>query len=137
MDSKAKGDVSEYGAIFQLLKLNWNVLKPIGDRLPYDLVIERNNEFLKIQVKSGYKTKSGYSINNVRAKTNRKHYKFEKYKINDFHFAICYLKEEEVYYVFPIEYFLKFKGKITIGKNKTHEVYKNKWDLLEKYREVE
>jgi len=40
MDTKLKGDIAEQTAILQALKRGWGVLKPVGDRLPYDLVFD-------------------------------------------------------------------------------------------------
>jgi len=40
MDTKLKGDIAEQAAILQGLKRGWGVLKPVGDRLPYDLVFD-------------------------------------------------------------------------------------------------
>jgi len=132
MNTKTKGDIGEYSAITKFMKMNWNVLKPIGDRQPYDLVLDFNNRFIKIQIKCAYKRKNSFIINNVRAKTNRKRYKFEGYKVNDFDFAVCYIIEKNEFYVFPVNVFIKFKGKITIGNKNTHEKFKENWDLIEK-----
>jgi hypothetical protein len=134
MDSKSKGDISEQGVTFQLLKLGWNVLKPIGDRLPYDLVVERGNKFIKIQVKTAYvENETTHCINVRMVKTNRKEYKYVFYKESDFNFAVCYVPELENYYVFPVEYFLKYKSSIRITKRNTHADYKNNWQLIENY----
>ncbi len=40
MDTKLKGDIAEQAAILQAMKHGFGVLKPIGDRLPYDLVFD-------------------------------------------------------------------------------------------------
>ncbi|MBU0709496.1 MAG: endonuclease, partial [Candidatus Omnitrophica bacterium] len=54
MDTKLKADIAESAVITQLLKKGFRVLKPIGDRLPYDLAIDRNGKLLRIQVKSAW-----------------------------------------------------------------------------------
>lgn len=38
MDTKLRGDIAEQASILHALKQGWGVLRPIGDRLPYDLV---------------------------------------------------------------------------------------------------
>jgi len=38
MSTKLKGDIAEQAAILRLLELGWGVAKPLGDRLPYDLI---------------------------------------------------------------------------------------------------
>ena len=49
-----KGDIAEIEVQLKALKLGWDVLIPVGDRLPYDLVVVVNNVFIKIQVKSAW-----------------------------------------------------------------------------------
>jgi PD-(D/E)XK endonuclease len=51
MDTKIRGDIAEQAAVLHALKRGWGVLKPVGDRLPYDLVFDLNGTLLKIQVK--------------------------------------------------------------------------------------
>ena len=40
MDTKLKGGIAEQAAVLHALKRGWGVLKPVGDRLPYDLVFD-------------------------------------------------------------------------------------------------
>ena len=74
MDTKLKGDIAEQAVILYALKQGWGVLRPIGDRLPYDLVLDINGNFLKIQVKSAWfdETQQNYMVDNRRTKTNRR-----------------------------------------------------------------
>ncbi len=51
MDTKLKGDIAEQAAVFHALKRGWGVLKPVGDRLPYDLVFDVDGVLIKVQVK--------------------------------------------------------------------------------------
>jgi hypothetical protein len=39
MDTKMNGDIAEIEVQLKALQLGWDVLIPVGDRLPYDLVI--------------------------------------------------------------------------------------------------
>lgn len=52
MQTKTKGDISEAKALFEFQKRNIPVLLPWGDKERYDMVIEYNNHFYKIQVKT-------------------------------------------------------------------------------------
>jgi len=76
-DTKLKGDIAEQAAILKALQYGWNVLTPIGDRLPYDLVFEIDGRFIKVQVKSAWfdEQKQNYVVDNRRTKTNRKQMK--------------------------------------------------------------
>jgi streptomycin 6-kinase len=40
MDTKLKGDIAEQAVVLHALKRGWRVLKPVGDRLAYDLVFD-------------------------------------------------------------------------------------------------
>lgn len=141
MDTKMKGDIAEIDVQSKALKLGWEVLVPIGDRLPYDLVVVVNNKFVKLQVKSAWLSeKEGvYLIDVRRTKTNRRVMKRKKYTEDDFDFAIIYIQDLNVFYVMPIKIFNSFAGAITLHekvsrqrKPKSHE-YKEAWDLIEKY----
>lgn len=45
------GDITELKCQTFLIEKGWNVLIPIGNHQKYDLVIEKNNKFYRIQVK--------------------------------------------------------------------------------------
>ena len=45
------GDITELKCQVYLIENGWNVLTPIGNHQKYDLVIEKNGKFYKIQVK--------------------------------------------------------------------------------------
>lgn len=45
------GDITELKCQAYLIEQGWNVLVPIGNHQKYDLVIEKNGQFYKIQVK--------------------------------------------------------------------------------------
>ncbi len=70
MDTKLKGDIAEQAVILQALKHSWGVLKPVGDRLPYDMVFDINGKFVKIQVKSAWfdESRQNYVVDNRRTK---------------------------------------------------------------------
>jgi ribosome biogenesis protein Tsr3 len=50
--SKQKGNITEVECMLSFLKLGYNVLTPYGDCERYDFVVEINNKFYKIQVKT-------------------------------------------------------------------------------------
>ena len=138
MDTKMKGDIAEIEVQLKALKFGWDVLLPLGDRLPYDLVIVTNNRFIKIQVKSAWLSKKDdvYLIDVRRTKTNRREMKREKYSNDDFDFAIIYVSDLNVFYVIPVDVFNSFAGAITLHENISRQrkpksyVYREAWDLL-------
>ena len=42
MDTKLKADIAELSVTKELLNRGFNILKPVGDRLSYDLAIDLN-----------------------------------------------------------------------------------------------
>ena len=140
MDTKLKGDIAEIEVKLKALKLGWDVLVPVGDRLPYDLVFVINDNFIKVQVKSAWLSERDgvYLIDVRRTKTNRRVMKREKYSDNDFDFAIIFISDLNVFYIIPVDIFNSFAGAITLHENVSRQrkpksyVYREAWDLLEK-----
>ncbi|MCU0342041.1 MAG: group I intron-associated PD-(D/E)XK endonuclease [Spirosomaceae bacterium] len=114
MDTKLKGDIAEQATILHALKQGWGVLKPVGDRLPYDLVLDINGKLVKIQVKSAWfdeKTQN-YVVDTRRTKTNRKQMIRDVYQQTDFDFAVVYIENIDVFYVIPVEEFISYGSSI-------------------------
>src|SRR6185312_756936 len=97
MNTKLNGDIAEQAVILEVLKQSWCPLIPVGDRLPYDLVIDRGfGELIKIQVKKAFKStksKDSYIVSTRRIKTNRKVSIYKHYTRDDFDFAIAFVEE--------------------------------------------
>ena len=58
MNTTQKGDIVEQKVILFFLEHNIPIAKPIGNNLPYDLIIDFNGNLYKIQIKAGYKGKA-------------------------------------------------------------------------------
>jgi hypothetical protein len=52
-DPKGRGEITEAVIIAELLKRDKFLLKPFGDNQRYDLVIEEEGKFLRVQCKTG------------------------------------------------------------------------------------
>lgn len=138
MDTKLKGDIAEQAVILQALKNAWGVLRPIGDRLPYDLVLDVGQRMMKIQVKSAWfdEKRQNYVVDNRRTKTNRREMVREKYEQSDFDFAIIYLQEIAVFYIIPVEVFISYSSEIHLveaekrQRKPTSAQFREAWHLL-------
>jgi hypothetical protein len=138
MDTKLKADIAESAVVTELLKRGFRVLKPIGDRLAYDLALDLNGRLVRIQVKSAWfnsRTKY-YAVDVRRTKTNRRNMLRDRYGEDDFDFAVLYIDSLNVFYVMPIAIFLSYSSTITLiemdkrqRKPKSAE-YRERWDLL-------
>src|SRR5262245_49897051 len=104
MSTKLRGDIGEQAAILHALKRGWEVLKPIGDRLPYDLVFDVRKALVKVQVKCAWfdEQRGNYVVDNRRTKTNRRSMLRDFYHVSDFDFALAYIEALDLFYVFPV-----------------------------------
>lgn len=101
-DTKLVGDISETMVSVELLKRGFKVLKPIGDRLSYDLAVDLGGKLVRIQVKTAYQTKPGVYCGNVRSsKTNRKIYRYVPVDTTNVEFFVFVIQELSEFYVFP------------------------------------
>ncbi len=51
LQKKTKGDIAELAVAKKLIENGWKVLFPYGENHRYDLVIEQDNKFVRVQVK--------------------------------------------------------------------------------------
>jgi hypothetical protein len=138
MDTKLKGDIAEQAVILHALRQGWGVLTPVGDRLPYDLALDIGTRLIRIQVKSAWydEAKDNYVIDNRRTKTNRRQMLRDSYSSLDFDFAIAYVEELSVFYVFPVDIFVSYGSEIhLVEANKRQRkpksaMYREAWHLI-------
>lgn len=138
MDTKLKSDIAESAVTTELLKRSFRVLRPVGDRLSYDLGIDLEGKLVRIQVKRAWYNKRAryYTVDARRTKTNRRRMLRQCYKASDFDFAIIYIADLNVFYVMPQSVFSSYESTIAFvetdkrqRKPKSAE-YKERWDLL-------
>ncbi len=133
MDTKLKADIAESAVKTELLKRGFQVMVPIGDRLPYDLALDQNGKLTKIQIKSAWKRRNVFMVDSRRTRTNRLVMKRAPYQKGDFDFAVIYIQEKESYYIMPFIEFATFKSEITLESSREcckTRMYKNAWHLL-------
>lgn len=51
MHTKTKGSIAELAVASRLLRDGWHVLIPVGENTRYDLVVEKEGRFVRVQVK--------------------------------------------------------------------------------------
>ncbi|MCM8776569.1 MAG: group I intron-associated PD-(D/E)XK endonuclease [Candidatus Omnitrophica bacterium] len=141
MNTKQKGDIAEQVAVLEALKRGWGVLKPVGDRLPYDLVFDIQGCLVKVQIKAAWfdELRENYVVDNRRTKTNRRMMIRAKYKASDFDFALAFIEKLNVFYVFPLDVFVSYASEIHLvetdkrpRKPKAAD-YRNAWFLIQEW----
>ncbi len=138
MDTKIKGDVAEQAAVLEALKRGWGVLKPVGDRLPYDLVFDVRGTLVKIQVKCAWfdQARQNYVVDNRRTKTNRRMMLREAYTTSDFDFALVYIQDLSLFYIFPVDVFIGYASEIHMvevdkrQRKPQSAEYRDAWELI-------
>ena len=141
MDTKLKGDIAEQAACLQALKRQWGVLHPVGDRLPYDLVFDIDGVLVKVQVKSSWfdSSKENYVVDNRRTKTNRRTMIRSNYSSSDFDFALAYIEDFDVFYVFPNRVFISYGSEIHLVEASKRQrkpksaIYRDAWHLIQQW----
>jgi len=139
--TKGKGDISECAVCLEAMKRGWEVLKPFGDKLPYDLVFDVSGFLVKIQVKSAWITDDSkvWAIESRRTKTNRRSMIKAYYKKSDFDFAVIHAIDPNVFWILPVKEFLTWKGQISfrLDENGQRHLksndFRNDWDLISKW----
>ena len=138
MGTTEVGDIGEYTILLKALKRGWGVATPIG-KPPYDLIFDIKGKLIKIQVKSAWFDvhSQNYVVDSRRTKTNRRLMKRSSYSQSDFDFAVCYISEKDLTYIFPIKTFISYEGPVhLVVKEKRQrkpksDKYKEAWDLIE------
>jgi len=138
MDTKLKGDIAEQAAVLYALNRGWGVLTPVGDRLPYDLVIDTGVKLIKIQVKSAWfdAAKQNWVVDNRRTKTNRRKMIRADYSNSDFDFAVLYIDDLNLFYIMPSLVFNSYSSEIHLVESEKRQrkpksaEFRNAWHLL-------
>lgn len=138
MDTKLKGDLAEQAAILHALKRGWGILKPVGDRLSYDLVFDVNGTLVKVQVKYAWLDASSqnYVVDNRRTKTNRREMVRDTYDPDDFDFALAYIEDLDLFYVFPVDVFISYGSEVHLVETEKRQrkprsaAFRNAWELI-------
>lgn len=96
MHKKTKGSIAEMIVASRLMEKGWHVLFPFGENSRYDLVAEKDGEFLRIQVK--YVTpRNGALEVNCRSSNN---WSVDRYTKNQVDFIAAYNpKNKQVYFI--------------------------------------
>ena len=78
------------------------------------MVFDIHETIVKVQVKSAWfhNSSGNYVTDNRRTKTNRRQMIRDTYTPSDFDFALIYIEELDLFYVFPVEVFISYGSEI-------------------------
>lgn len=129
MSTTQIGDITEQKFILHCLENNVPVSKPIGNNLPYDFIIEYNNQLLKIQVKTCRQTTNSNETIVFNTRSCSKNYSEitnSNYVNKIDYFATCW---KDQWYFVHIDTASKGEHRIYLGEepkpNQRKNYYKN------------
>lgn len=124
MNTKAIGDISTSMVTAFLLRKGETILTPFGDRNRYDLVIDRNGIFSRVQCKTGRLRNGTISFNacSINIRTNkREHYK------GQIEFFGVYCPDNHGIYLVPVDRVPVTTGNLRIEVPKNNQLKKILW----------
>jgi hypothetical protein len=125
------GKRAEYLLAHQALNYNLMVLWPSSETTPYDLAIDANGDFIKVQVKATYtkytyRNRDTYRINVTRSND-------AAYEDGDFDVLAVYVQPHNVWYLIPYE-MIKGKKELQFNPHREdvgkYEHYRDAWHVL-------
>ena len=141
------GNAIEATIISKLIMLGHRVCLPFGESAPYDVVVEFDGICKRIQIKKIYKDNSAHRSHNgtyqcnfrkslVTRNNGDKNRRNRHYTKDDCDYFICYLPEEDVSYIYPIEavsdkWSANIRNKNTKHSKLFSDSYLEAWHLLE------
>jgi PD-(D/E)XK nuclease superfamily protein len=101
MLSKQKGDTAIGSAIAHFLSNGYEVCLPIGDKRDYDLVVEKDGQLFRVQVKFAgfYPDKNGCQAALRVMGGNQSYYSAKKYSDDAFEYLFVYTAKGEAYLI--------------------------------------
>ena len=132
-NTKRRGSQYEAAFVTQSLKRGLDILEPVGDYMPYDLMVQNGDgRILRVQVKgtnSPVKGKPGYKIIAASGSTTKTPINPEEVDV-----LAAYIEPEDVWYLIPLR---KIAGGVSIylnpntKQNGRYEVWKEAWNVFQ------
>lgn len=111
-----KGYIGQLIVEKQLIQHGWNLYKPILENGKVDLIIEKDNKYLRIQIKTIQQYGNSKIIPVRKISHNMGQYKTHFYTEDEIDYFIGVDVETEMMYILPIEFVKNIKSAISIRK---------------------
>ncbi len=112
----------------EFLKHGWNIYKPVLENGKVDLIIEKNNTYLRLQVKTVQSSDTSKVIPVRKISHNMGEYKIKRYTKDDIDYFIGADIDEEVIYILPVSFSSNYASSIAVSKCTQ---YKNNFKQME------
>ena len=110
------------------IRNGWNLFKPVLENGKVDLIAEKDNQYLKIQIKTVQKERNSKLISVRKISHNMGEYKIKRYTKDDIDYFIGVDIDTKDLYILPIEFSSQYKSSIRISNC---EIYKNNFNQME------
>lgn len=110
------------------VKNGFSVFKPVMENGKVDMIVEKYNIYLKIQIKTVQESRGSKSIPMRKISHNMGTYKVSTYTSNDIDYFIGVDVATEEVYLIPVSVTEQYKSSISITKL---SIYKDNFDLME------
>lgn len=130
MGNIEKGYLGSLIAEKKFIKNGFNVFKPVMENGKVDMIIEKNNVYLKIQIKTVQESRGSKNVPVRKISHNMGSYKTTTYNSSEIDYFIGVDIDTEEIYVIPVSFSEQYKSAISITKL---TCYKDNFDLAELY----
>lgn len=122
-----KGYLGSFLVEKRFIEHGFNIFKPVLENGKIDLIVEKNNKFLRLQVKTVIKD-NGKRIPFRKISHNMGEYKIKRYTKEDIDLFIGVDIETEDLFILPIEFSSIYRNSVSINKCTQ---FKNNFEQLE------
>lgn len=112
----------------KFVKNGFNVFKPVMENGKVDMILEKDNVYVKIQIKTVQEAKGCKNIPVRKISHNMGTYKTYTYSENDIDYFVGVDTDTEDIYIIPISVSSKYKSSISVSKVNS---YKNNFNIME------
>jgi hypothetical protein len=125
---KQRGEWAELLFMAQAAERGFNVSKPWGDSARYDVSVELNGRFLRVQIKSTSAPRGDAGYICTLKRTG-----IAYYTVEDVDFFAIYVVPEKVWYILPASIVLRLRSNIRLApgnKGQKYEPFMEAWNLF-------
>ena len=128
MGNIEKGYLGSLIAEKKFVKNGFSVFKPVMENGKVDMIIEKDNVYLKIQIKTVQESRGSKNIPVRKISHNMGNYKVSTYSSNEIDYFVGVDIDTEEIYLIPISFSEQYKSSISVTKL---SYYKDNFDLME------
>ena len=127
MDTISKGYLGQLIVEKAFIKNGYNLYRPILENGKVDLIVEKNNKYWKLQIKTTQSRDGKKNIHVRKVSHNMGQYKIKRYTSDDIDWFIGVDLETEDVYILPVAFSSQYSSYINVSKCNN---YKNNFEQL-------